>query len=114
MEDWLLSYSILLKNNYNYENILKRINKRKYYIPIIASRGCTNRCSFCYRHVRGIRRHTVDYVVKHIKFIKNNYNIEGFQFCDELFNSDMEWVSEFCDAIEKENINIFIWLMVPG
>ncbi len=76
------------------------------YLPIVASRGCTNRCSFCYRHVQGIRRHSVGYVIRHIKYLKDTYGISGFQFCDELFNSDYDWVMTLCNAIQEAGLNI--------
>lgn len=90
-----------------FECIKKNIGIKTHYIPIVASRGCTHRCSFCYRHMQGIRQHSVDYVIEHIKFLHDNYGIKGFQFCDELFNSRMNWVLELCGAIEKNNLDIF-------
>ncbi len=90
-----------------YQDLVKRIGTKRHNIPIIASRGCTHKCSFCYRHVRGIRRYSVNYVIEHIKYLKETYGIGGFQFSDELFNSSYEWVMEFCDAIDKDNLNIF-------
>ncbi len=85
----------------------KNIGNGQYYLPIMTSRGCTHRCLFCYRHLHGIRQHSVTYVMRHIKFLRETYNIKGFLFCDELFNSQPEWVTEFCDALEDENLNIF-------
>lgn len=90
-----------------FECIKKNIGNKTHYIPIVTSRGCTHRCSFCYRHMQGIRQHSVDYVIRHIKFLQTQYDIKGFQFCDELFNSRKDWVMEFCDAIEKNNLDIF-------
>ena len=105
INDWINQYNILHDNNY--VEILKKINGNKNYIPIVTSRGCTHKCLFCYRHVRGIRQHSVSYVVRHLKYLKQIYGIEGFQFCDELFNSNPEWVLKYCNAIDRENLNIF-------
>ncbi|MFH0861117.1 MAG: radical SAM protein [Candidatus Altiarchaeota archaeon] len=104
-EDLLLSDSII-------SNARARVGSRTHYIEIPTSSGCTNRCLFCYRHVRGVRRHSVDYVTNHIKYIKEKYGVSGFYFYDELFNSDYGWVMELCDAIEKNNLDIFY--VVPG
>jgi len=109
---WLDAYKIQLNSNPHYSDLLKTIGRRTHTIPIVASRGCTHKCSFCYRHVRGIRRHSVTYVINHIKYLKETYGINGFGFSDELFNSSYEWVMEFCDAIEKKDLNIFY--MVGG
>lgn len=107
IEDRFNTYKLLLNNNILYRDIVKNIGNGKYYLPIVASRGCTHRCLFCYRHVHGIRQHSVAYVIKHIKYLIETYAIKGFQFNDELFNSNPEWVNEFCDTIKKENLNIF-------
>lgn len=104
------TYKPLIENNPNCHDVIDIVGTKTYYIPIIASRGCTNRCSFCYRHVQGIRRHSVGYVINHIKFLKKKYGISGFQFCDELFNSSYEWVMELCDAIQKNKLDIFFMI----
>ncbi len=107
IEDWLDSYRLTHKHNSRYDALIKRIGRRRYYIPIIASRGCTHRCSFCYRHVRGIRQHSVNYVTRYIKYFKDRYDINGFLFSDELFNPSRQWMFDFCDALDKEKIDIF-------
>jgi len=75
-------------------------------VHMITSRGCTNRCSFCYRHMKGYRQHTVLYVINHIKFIIKTFGITRFSFGDELFNANKQWVLDFCDMIERENLKI--------
>lgn len=107
VDGWLSRYGNEVKNNPKSSDIVPRIMNKKIYMSIIASRGCTHRCFFCYRHVRGVRRHSVDYVIRHIKYLREKYNSDGFQFCDELFNSDPEWVLKLCEAIEKEKLDIF-------
>lgn len=107
IKDFINSYSILLHNNPGYSDIVKKIGNKTHYIPIISARGCTHRCFFCYRHVFGHRQHSAKYVIEHIKYLQRTYGISGFQFCDELFNRDPEWVMEFCDVIEREKLDIF-------
>lgn len=104
IDGWLQHYNILQ----DYSNdIIANLRKKGYYIPIVTSRGCTHKCLFCYRHMRGIRQHSVDYVINHISLLISKYNIRGFQFADELFNANPKWVLEFCDRIEKENMDIY-------
>lgn len=71
---------------------------------LITSRGCTNRCSFCYRHMKGHRQHSVRYVVNHLRVLIERYGIRKFAFSDELFNAKKEWVYDFCDMVERENL----------
>jgi anaerobic magnesium-protoporphyrin IX monomethyl ester cyclase len=81
---------------------------REYIIdglfPVLSSRGCTNKCSFCYRHMQGYRQHTVDYFINHLKFLIARYGITGFLIADEYFNYDINWVLDFCNKIEPLQI----------
>lgn len=101
------AYKVLFETNPLYNDIKTRIGNRAHYFPIVTARGCTHKCSFCYRHMDGVRQHSVDYVIQHIKFLKTKHGIDGFSFADELFNSRSDWIYEFCDAIEKEKLGIF-------
>lgn len=101
------AYKILFETNPLYNDIKTRIGSRTHYFPIVTARGCTHKCSFCYRHMEGVRQHSVDYVIQHIKFLKAKHGINGFAFADELFNSRPKWIYEFCDALERERLNIF-------
>jgi len=94
-------------NKFNYENAIESISQGGSIIPIMTSRGCTHKCSFCYRHMTGYRQHSVSYVIDHIKFLFANYGLKGFSFADELFNFKKEWVLEFCDAIDREKLGIY-------
>jgi anaerobic magnesium-protoporphyrin IX monomethyl ester cyclase len=75
-------------------------------LNIKTARGCTNRCAFCYRHFTGHRQHSVEYVVDHMKYVQDRFNVHFVRFGDELFTRDPQWVEAFCDALEKENMNI--------
>ena len=76
--------------------------------PIMSSRGCTNACSFCYRHMKGYRQHSVEYVIHHMQTMKEIFGITGFLFGDELFNYNKNWVLELCNKIEALNIRYAI------
>jgi|TARA_B100001964_G_scaffold245829_1_gene337072 radical SAM superfamily enzyme YgiQ (UPF0313 family) len=105
IKGWIDIHKLQLKSPH-YANLANKIGDKDYYISMVTARGCTNRCSFCYRHVKGVRQNSVDYVIKHIEYLKKNYRIKGFKFNDELFNSNRDWVMELCDAIEKNNPDI--------
>jgi len=89
-----------------YESISKKLNDVDVLLPIVTARGCTHRCSFCYRHMRGYRKHSVDYIIKHIKYVQEKFGINGFAFRDELFNGNMKWVFELCDEIDNNDLKI--------
>jgi len=106
-------YKSFLKSNYEnlksqalYEKTERKIGNVEVLFPVITARGCTHQCSFCYRHMARYRKHSVDYVVRHLKYIKKEFGISGIYFYDELFNGDIQWVSDFCDAIERTDLNL--------
>jgi len=78
---------------------IKYIDENHPYFPVMTSRGCTNACSFCYRHMQGYRQHSVHYVMEHLDVLNREYGITKFAFGDELFNYKKEWVMEFCASM---------------
>ena len=89
------------------ERVLRKVASDSATVPLITSRGCTNKCSFCYRHMKGYRQHSVTYVINHMKLLQSRYGIRGFEFGDELFNFNEVWVLEFCDMIDQEGLDIY-------
>lgn len=75
-------------------------------IDIKTSRGCTNSCSFCYRHMKGIRHHSPEYVLNHMKYLHDTFNADFFNISDELTISTAEWVEEFCRIKKEKNLDI--------
>jgi len=105
VDDWFGRYENSEKSA-NYSSVFKRTKKIQYYFPIITSRGCTHKCLFCYRHFVGVRQHSVTYVINHMKYLQQTYGINGFYIADELFNADPDWVFDYCNAIEKNGLEI--------
>lgn len=74
-------------------------------VDIKTSRGCTNGCSFCYRHMRGIRHHSPQYVLEHMKYLQDTFKAVFFNISDELTISDASWAEEFCKKKKEMNLN---------
>ena len=75
-------------------------------LTMITSRGCTNRCSFCYRLEHGIRMRSVKNVITEIKYLKDKYGITGYFLNDELFVASKLRLFEFHDALKENNLHI--------
>ena len=73
-------------------------------VDIKTSRGCTNNCSFCYRHMKGIRHHSAEYVIRHMKYLQDTFKAVFFNISDELTISRANWVEEFCKAKKEDPI----------
>lgn len=77
-------------------------------LPIITSRGCTNRCTFCADSPiwKKYRQCSAQHVVNEIKFLINEYNNNIFEVVDSIFNADIKRLEEICDLIIAANLNI--------
>lgn len=72
---------------------------RAVYFEI--GRGCSGRCSFCFRHFKRVVQHSVDYIMDHVKFLHKHYGINTLRPIDEHFIVNRKWLEDFCDAVEK-------------
>jgi anaerobic magnesium-protoporphyrin IX monomethyl ester cyclase len=71
---------------------------------IKTARGCTNACTFCYRHFLGYRQNSIDYVIGHIRYLQEKYDIHFLRFGDELFTRNRQWVMEFTRRVMEEDV----------
>jgi radical SAM superfamily enzyme YgiQ (UPF0313 family) len=75
-------------------------------IPIITSRGCTNRCNFCYRLEKGIRFRSIPNVIDEIRILNEKYGVTFFAMNDELFLFSKKRLFEFKEALEQNELTI--------
>jgi len=71
---------------------------------MITSRGCTDRCSFCYRMERGIRFRSVGNVIEEMEILKERYGVNCLFMNDELFAASKSRMRDFCDALQGLDI----------
>ena len=88
------------------KRVKKFIKQGKKLFGIMTGRGCFAKCTFCYRHIKGIRQHSVEYVIEHIKYLQEAYNVGLFTFHDDLFTLNRKWLNLFCEKLKEGNIDI--------
>jgi anaerobic magnesium-protoporphyrin IX monomethyl ester cyclase len=85
-------------------------------MPMIASRGCPYRCTFCSSEnmwsTSWYARDISD-LISEIKFYKSKYNIQHIEFYDLTAIINKKWTQEFCRALIKEEINL-TWSLPSG
>lgn len=74
--------------------------------PVLASRGCPQRCNFCYRMYEGYRLRTVANVLEEIKELKERYRISYITFVDENLMSSTKRALSFCEGFEKAKLDV--------
>lgn len=75
-------------------------------LAIISSRGCTNRCSFCYRMEKGIRVRSIENVVEEMKILNERYGITYFNTLDELFVFSKKRILALRDLLRQNGLKI--------
>jgi radical SAM superfamily enzyme YgiQ (UPF0313 family) len=55
---------------------------------------------------RTVRRRSVDNVISELKYLVDNYKVDGIWFIDDTFTVDYKWVMQFCERLKTENLNI--------
>lgn len=71
------------------------------FMSLLTSRGCVNKCSFCYRMEQGIRIRSIENVYEELKVLLEEYKINYFLFDDEMFIPSKERVRTFVEMIKR-------------
>jgi len=75
-------------------------------LAIVSSRGCINRCNFCYRMEKGIRFRSIKNVVEEIRVLNERYGVTYVMMNDELFVYPKKRIFEFRDELERNELKI--------
>lgn len=78
-------------------------------LPIISSRACPNRCTFCSMymvHGRKFRPRSPKNVVDEIEYLYTKYNHRYFSFMDDNFTLSKKRTLDICSEIINRRINI--------
>lgn len=78
-------------------------------LVIYTSRGCINRCNFCYRMEKGVRVRSIDNIIEELKILVNVYGIRYFQVYDEMFILNKKRLLEFEEKLAKNKLEIFFF-----
>jgi len=88
---------------------LLRVAKCKltdFCFPLMSARGCTFKCTFCYRMDPGYRKRDPELLLDEVELLYKNYGINRFSFQDDLLMSSVEHTEEVCKAMLKRNLPI--------
>lgn len=79
-----------------------------FSINVATTRGCPFKCNWCAKPIYGNRYNSrsPEHVVAEIKLIKSFFEFDHIWFCDDIFGLKPQWVQEFNQVLQKENISI--------
>lgn len=81
-------------------------DNRDFVMPVLSGRGCTFRCTFCYRMDKGFRPRSTEGIIEEIGKLQRDYDINYIVFSDELLMSSVQRTEEICRAIIQSGLKI--------
>jgi anaerobic magnesium-protoporphyrin IX monomethyl ester cyclase len=78
-------------------------------LPLETSRGCNENCSFCYNtrfHRNKWRYLSADETINRIRYLKENYKIQGIVFRDDNFFASPERSHQILEGMVRNDFNI--------
>ncbi|MDY6833748.1 MAG: radical SAM protein [Chloroflexota bacterium] len=74
---------------------------------LITSRGCPNKCTFCWRMTgRGIRFRSVEKILEEVEYLKSNYDIDSMFLLDEAINASEKRLGEVCKGFIDSKVDL--------
>lgn len=91
----------------SYKKVWASGNK-EFTLNMATTRGCPYKCNWCAKPIYGNRynSHTPEYIVKHLAFLKEEYNASKFWMCDDIFGLKPNWVQNFNTELKKSQVSI--------
>ncbi len=83
-------------------------NKMLY---LYSAKGCPFSCTFCYNkdfHRSTYRKRPNEILLDEIRFLVENYGLDGVYFADEMWCTNKNEMHEICDSLKNLNLN-FVW-----
>lgn len=82
--------------------------KRKPYMTVITSRGCSYQCTYCSKAIFGrrFRARSPENVIAEIKFLKEKFAVRELHFYDDDFTMDMKRAERICDLLIQERVSV--------
>lgn len=83
-------------------------HNHEFTINVATTRGCPYKCNWCAKPIYGNRYNSRSpgRVVEEIKWLSENFQTNSFWMCDDIFGLKPNWVQEFRDELQKENLTI--------
>lgn len=83
-------------------------SKSEFTLNIATTRGCPYKCNWCAKPIYGNRynSHSPEFITKQIQFLSENYNVNRFWMCDDIFGLKPSWVQNFNTELKKRDLKI--------
>ncbi len=85
-----------------------REKNQPFYLNVATTRGCPYKCNWCAKPIYGQRYNTrsPERVVEEIEMLQDNYGVDNFWMCDDIFGLKPGWVQSFDQELKKRKRSI--------
>ncbi len=91
---------------------MMRLPKSKatdFCFPMMSARGCSFKCTFCYRMDPGYRKRSAELLLDEVEMLHKDYGITYIAFEDDLLMSSVVHTEEVCKEFIKRNVPVKWW-----
>jgi anaerobic magnesium-protoporphyrin IX monomethyl ester cyclase len=85
---------------------LPRSENTDFCMPMMSARGCTFKCTFCYRMDPGYRKRNPEALLNEVEFLYKTYGITRITFQDDLLMSSVAHTVEVCNEFIKRKLPV--------
>ncbi|WP_277057358.1 B12-binding domain-containing radical SAM protein [Trichlorobacter lovleyi] len=83
------------------------------FLPILASRSCPFKCSFCFHPIGDkYRVRTLDSIFTELDYLVERYAINTLLIMDELFGFNRDYLIQFCERFKPYDMDLIVQLHV--
>ena len=100
------AYHLFPINYYRLMRPMPGATKTDFILPVLTGRGCSFKCTFCYRMDDGFRQRSNESIIEEVNLLKKDYALTYIIFSDELLMSSKERTISLCEAFLKADLNI--------
>ena len=79
-----------------------------FVFPLMSARGCSFKCTFCYRMDPGYRQRNPKALLDEVEMLHRDYGITYFAFQDDLLMSSVVHTEEVCKEFLRRNLPV-VW-----
>jgi|TARA_B100001964_G_scaffold237500_1_gene301147 radical SAM superfamily enzyme YgiQ (UPF0313 family) len=77
-----------------------------FCFPMMSARGCTFKCTFCYRMDPGYRKRDPEELLDEVEMLYKDYGITRVSFYDDLLMASVDHTEAVCKAMLKRNLPV--------
>ena len=82
------------------------IKHTDFAFPLMSARGCSFKCTFCYRMDPGYRVRSPKNLLDEVEMLYNKYGINYISFQDDLLMSSVKHTEDVCREFLKRDLNV--------